>query len=380
MTDASPQQVSHTSTPEYTPVLANSPAPENTRVTITQPDDWHIHLRDGESLTTTVAHAAASFNRVICMPNLVPPVKTTQQAIAYRQRIMQTLDASQLSDERKASFDPRMVLYLTDHTQADDIVRAKESGVVQGLKLYPAGATTNSADGVTNIAHCYKVLETMQQQGIPLLLHGEVTHNHIDIFDREKLFLDEVLTPLIHRFPDLHIVLEHITTKDAADFVLAQGNQVAATITPQHLLYNRNHLLVGGIKPHFYCLPILKRNVHQQALLKVATSGNPKFFLGTDSAPHATHAKENACGCAGCYSASIALPLYASAFDSVGAIDKLDGFASQFGPQFYGLPINRIQITLVKSAMTVPSSYAYMGEHTLKPLMAGEQIAWSIES
>ncbi len=359
------------------------PAPDGTTITIVQPDDWHIHLRDGDALATTVAHSANSFNRVICMPNLVPPVKTTKQALAYRERIMNSLDslqASNISDARKQSFDPCMVLYLTDNTDPNDIITAKQSGMVKAVKLYPAGATTNSADGVTDLSNCYPVLEEMQKQGIPLLVHGEVTHHHIDIFDREKRFLDEVLAPLIADFPQLRLVLEHITTADSAEFVLAQGDNIGATITPQHLLFNRNHLLVGGVKPHFYCLPILKRNSHQQKLIEVATSGNPKFFLGTDSAPHATHTKENACGCAGCYSASIALPLYATAFDQVGKIDKLEGFASRFGAEFYGLPINDSTVTLVKSPMTVPEGYDYLDGKTLTPLMAGESLPWAIQS
>lgn len=354
-----------------------------TELTILQPDDWHIHLRDDAALNTTVPHAAASFNRVICMPNLVPPVKTTAQAIAYRERIMQALAASSegsLGDERKQAFDPRMVLYMTDHTSPDDIIQAANSGVVQAVKLYPAGATTNSADGVTDINQCVDVLAAMEKHGVPLLVHGEVTHAHVDIFDREKRFLDEVLAQLIAKFPELKIVVEHITTSDAADFVLAQGHHVAATITPQHLLFNRNHLLVGGIKPHFYCLPILKRQQHQKVLLDVATSGNPKFFLGTDSAPHATHKKENACGCAGCYSATFALPLYATAFDSVGKLDKLEGFASRFGAQFYGLPLNDTHITLVKSYVVIPEHYEYLSGETLTPLMAGETLPWSLKS
>lgn len=355
-----------------------TPAPQNTTISIIQPDDWHIHLRDEQSLVTTVAHASENFNRVICMPNLVPPVKTTEQAIGYRQRIIDSLQTADVSEERKSAFDPRMVLYLTDKTQAKDIISAKQSGVVQAVKLYPAGATTNSADGVTDLQNCYPVLEEMQKQGLPLLVHGEVTHAEVDIFDREKRFLDEVLAPLLVQFPELKLVVEHITTKDSAEFVLAQNDNIGATITPQHLLFNRNHLLVGGVKPHFYCLPILKRNIHQQALLQVATSGNPKFFLGTDSAPHATHLKENACGCAGCYSASIALPLYATAFDQVGKIDKLNDFAGRFGAEFYGLPINKEKITLKKSPMTIPNSYHYLDEKTLTPLMAGETLAWSV--
>lgn len=357
-----------------------SPSPNNTEITIIQPDDWHIHLRDGDALQTTVSHAADSFNRLICMPNLVPPVKTTEQAVGYRERIMQALQSSNISDDRKQSFDPRMVLYLTDNTKPEDIINAKKSGVVQAVKLYPAGATTNSADGVTDIKNCVQVIDEMQKQGIPLLVHGEVTHSHVDIFDREKKFLDEVLSPLIQQFPELKVVCEHITTADAAEFVLAQNNNVAATITPQHLLFNRNHMLVGGIKPHFYCLPILKRQTHQKTLIEVATSGSPKFFLGTDSAPHATHAKENACGCAGCYSASIALPLYASAFDAVGKIDKLEGFASLFGPKFYGLPVNESHITLVKTPMQVPNSYDYFDNSTITPLMAGEHLDWTIKA
>ena len=360
--------------------LINSSDSSVQSITILQPDDWHIHLRDGDALNTTVAHAAQSFNRVICMPNLVPPVKTLPDAIAYRDRIMAAVERSSISDARKQAFDPRMTLYLTDHTTADDIKQAATSGLVNAVKLYPAGATTNSADGVTNINKCVDVFDALEKHGLPLLVHSEVTDSHVDIFDREKRFLEDVLSQISAKFPALKIVVEHITTSDAADFVLAQGNQVAATITPQHLLFNRNHLLVGGIKPHFYCLPILKREKHQKVLLDVATSGNPKFFLGTDSAPHATHAKENACGCAGCYSASIALPLYATAFDSVGKIERLEGFASRFGPQFYGLPLNYSTITLVKSPMTVPSSYSYMTDSSVTPLMAGDSLPWSIQA
>ena len=348
-------------------------------LTILQPDDWHIHLRDDKALATTVPHAAQSFNRVICMPNLVPPVKNVDDAHAYRARIMQHLEASNLSAERKAAFDPRMTLYLTDNTTAHDIEMAAKSGIVQAVKLYPAGATTNSADGVTDINACVDVFEALEKYNLPLLLHGEVTHDHVDIFDREKRFLDEVLAQIIAKFPTMKIVMEHITTSDAADFVLEQGNQIAATITPQHLMFNRNHLLVGGIKPHFYCLPILKRKSHQKVLLDVATSGNPKFFLGTDSAPHATDKKEATCGCAGCYSAATALPLYATAFDSVGKIDKLEGFASRFGAQFYGLPVNESSITLINTPMQVPTNYPYFDGSSLTPLMAGETLPWSIK-
>ncbi|WP_201585769.1 dihydroorotase [Psychrobacter jeotgali] len=351
-----------------------------TELTIIQPDDWHIHLRDDKALATTVPHAAASFNRAICMPNLVPPVKTTDEALAYRQRILHHLQASDVSTERKAAFDPRMTLYMTNETSAHDIEVAAKSGIVQAVKLYPAGATTNSADGVTDINACVGIFEAMERYNLPLLLHGEVTHDHVDIFDREKRFLEEVLAQIIAKFPSLKIVMEHITTSDAADFILSQGNQVAATITPQHLMFNRNHLLLGGIKPHFYCLPILKREKHQKVLLDVATSGNPKFFLGTDSAPHATDQKENACGCAGCYSASIALPLYATAFDSVGKIDKLEGFTSRFGAQFYGLPVNETTVTLINQPMQVPADYPYFDNSKLTPLMAGEYLPWSIKS
>lgn len=348
-------------------------------ITIIQPDDWHIHLRDDEALLTTAPHAAISFNRVICMPNLVPPVKNTADAVHYRSRILEAVQSSNIVESRKSAFDPRMTLYMTDQTTAEDIKIAANSGIVQAVKLYPAGATTNSADGVTDISSRTDVLDALQKHGLPLLIHGEATDAHIDIFDREKQFIDQVLTNLVNKFPELKIVLEHITTSDAADFVIDQNEFVAATITPQHLLFNRNQLLVGGIKPHFYCLPILKRQKHQEVLLDVATSGNPKFFLGTDSAPHATHAKENACGCAGCYSASIALPLYATAFDSVGKIDKLEGFASRFGAQFYGLPLNETFITLVNQPIDVPKSYPYFDGSSLTPLLAGESLAWSIK-
>ena len=348
-------------------------------LTILQPDDWHIHLRDGDALATTVPHAATSFNRVICMPNLVPPVKDTNDARAYRNRIMQHLADSDISAARKTTFDPRMTLYMTDHTSVQDIEIAAKSGIVQAVKLYPAGATTNSADGVTDIFACADVFAAMEKYNLPLLLHGEVTHAHVDIFDREKRFLDEVLAKIITSFPTLKVVLEHITTSDAADFVLAQGSQIGATITPQHMMLNRNDMLLGGIKPHLYCLPILKRETHQQALLEAATSGNPKFFLGTDSAPHATDKKEAACGCAGCYSSATALPLYATAFDSVGKLDKLEGFTSRFGAEFYGLPVNTNTVTLINTPMQVPTHYPYFNGSTLTPLMAGETLPWSIK-
>jgi len=357
-------------------MTANSAAPNE--ITILQPDDWHIHLRDDGALATTVPHAAKRFNRVICMPNLVPPVKNTHDARAYRERILDTLVASDIAASRKDAFDPRMTLYMTNQTSVDDIKEAAESGIVQAVKLYPAGATTNSADGVTDIMACADVFAAMEKYNLPLLIHGEVTHDHVDIFDREKRFLDEVMSRIIHEFPTLKVVMEHITTGDAAQFVQAQGNNVAATITPQHLLFNRNHMLVGGIRPHFYCLPILKRQSHQQVLLEAATSGSPKFFLGTDSAPHPTHKKETACGCAGCYSADIALPLYATAFDSLGKIEMLEGFASRFGAAFYGLPENTSTITLTRTPMEVPSHYPYFDGNQLTPLMAGETLPWSL--
>lgn len=343
-----------------------------TSLTILRPDDWHIHLRDGEALKHTVPAAASQFNRVICMPNLMPPVRSVEEAASYRERILAHAPAG-------VAFDPRLVLYFTDATPPSEIAKAKATDFMQAIKLYPAGATTNSQNGVSDISKVYAVIEQLEEQQFPLLVHGEVTANHVDIFDREKRFLDEVLSPLLQRFPRLKMVLEHITTSDAAQFVLAQGNQVAATITPQHLLFNRNHMLAGGIRPHFYCLPILKRQSHQQVLLDMATSGNPKFFLGTDSAPHAQDKKETACGCAGCYSAPIAMQLYAEAFDQAGKLDKLEGFASHFGADFYGLPRNTETITLTKQHFVVPTSYDYLDGQQLVPLRAGETLAWSIE-
>lgn len=344
-------------------------------LTITQPDDWHIHLRDtndaGNALATTVPHVAAQFARAIVMPNLVPPVITTAQAAKYRARILAHVPDG-------VSFEPLMTLYLTDNTPPDEVIKAKASGFVKGVKLYPAGATTNSDAGLTDIKKATDTLAAMQEVGLPLLIHGEVTHSDVDIFDREKRFLDDRLAKLVADFPKLPVIVEHITTADAADFVLAAGAQVAATITPQHLMYNRNHMLVGGIKPHFYCLPILKRKSHQERLLEVATSGNTKFFLGTDSAPHAQHTKEAACGCAGCYSAPIALPLYAQIFDDAGALDKLEGFASHFGADFYGLPRNQNTVTLVKKPLDVPASYPYLGGKNLVPLMARQQLNWQM--
>ncbi|WP_444816537.1 dihydroorotase [Stutzerimonas frequens] len=342
------------------------------RLTLLRPDDWHIHLRDGAVLPHTVADVARQFARAIIMPNLVPPVRTADEAEAYRQRILAARPAG-------SRFEPLMVLYLTDSTTPDDIRRAKASGFVHAVKLYPAGATTNSASGVTAIDNVFDVLETMAEVGMPLLVHGEVTRGEIDIFDREKYFIDEQLSRVTAKFPTLRVVFEHITTRDAVQFVQAAGGDVGATITAHHLLYNRNHMLVGGIRPHLFCLPVLKRNLHQEALLDAATSGNPKFFLGTDSAPHAQHAKEAACGCAGCYTAHAAIELYAEAFEQRQALDKLEPFASHFGPDFYGLPRNTDQITLVREEWEVPTSLPF-GEQLVIPLRAGERLQWRLET
>jgi dihydroorotase len=341
-------------------------------LTITRPDDWHVHLRDGELLAHTVPAMARYFGRAIIMPNLVPPAVTPEQAGSYRERILAARPAG-------SSFEPLMVLYLTEGTTRDDILRAKASGFVHAVKLYPAGATTNSQSGVTDLSKVDAVLETMAEVGIPLLIHGEVTHNHIDIFEREKVFLDTVLAPLVDRHPTLRVVLEHITTGDAVDFVKAAPDRVAATITAHHLLFNRNHMLAGAIRPHFYCLPILKHSRHQVRLLEAATSGSPKFFLGTDSAPHAKGAKESACGCAGSYTAHAAIELYAEAFESAAALDKLEGFASFFGPDFYRLPRHQDTITLVKSAWTIPASYPF-GTTEVVPVRAGESISWQVHA
>src|SRR5688572_14308068 len=317
---------------------------------ITRPDDWHVHFRDGAALQHTVAHSARVFARAIAMPNLVPPVKTAAQALEYRERMLRHVPPG-------STFAPLMVLYLTDETTPADIQAAKASRHVVACKLYPAGATTNSAQGVTNLEKIYPVLEAMSTAGLPLLIHGEVTSAEIDIFDREQVFIEKILAPLCQRFPQLKMVLEHITTREAAGFVKTAPANVAATITVQHLLFNRNHLLVGGIRPHLYCLPVLKRNIHQQALLDIVASGSSKFFLGTDSAPHARHTKETSCGCAGCFTAPVALELYAEIFDSLGVLDKLEAFASFNGPDFYGMPRNTSTITLRKQSWQVPDSY-----------------------
>lgn len=339
-------------------------------LTLARPDDWHVHLRDGAALAHTVPAIARYFGRAIVMPNLLPPARSTAEALAYRERILAALPAG-------SRFEPLMVLYLTDNTTPQEIETAKASGRVHGVKLYPAGATTNSASGVTAIENTYAALERMAEVGLPLLLHGEVTQAEVDIFDREKAFIDATLGKLVQRFPALKIVLEHITTAEAAQFVAEAPAHVGATITAHHLLFNRNHMLVGGIRPHFFCLPVLKRRRHQEALLRAATSGNPKYFLGTDSAPHAKGAKENACGCAGCYTAHAALELYAEAFEAAGALDKLEGFASHFGPDFYGLPRHADTITLVKEEWAVPETYAF-GDNAVVPIRAGGKLAWRV--
>jgi dihydroorotase len=340
------------------------------QITITRPDDWHLHLRDGAALKVVVADTAKQFGRAIVMPNLRPPVTTAELATAYHARITQALPT-------ESNFQPLMTLYLTDNTRAEDIQKAKASGLVYGVKLYPAGATTNSDSGVTSLDKCADALAAMQAVDLPLLVHAEVTDADVDVFDRERVFIDRHMRPLIAQYPKLKVVFEHITTKDAVDFVTTAGDNVAATITVHHLLLNRNDLFKGGIRPHHYCLPILKREEHRQALLKAATSGSPKFFLGTDSAPHAKHAKESACGCAGMYTAHAAIELYAEAFESVGALDKLEGFASFYGADFYSLPRNADTITLVKESWQVPDSYPYDGD-VLVPLRAGQSIAWKL--
>ena len=338
-------------------------------ITITRPDDWHLHLRDGAEMAAVLPDTARRFARAIVMPNLKPPITTVDLARAYRDRIVAALPNGM-------NFTPLMTLYLTDNTTPQEIERAKASGIIHGVKLYPAGATTNSDSGVTDLRKVSTALAAMEDCGMPLLVHGEVTDAHVDIFDREHEFIERLLHPLVAQYPNLRLVLEHITTRQAAEFVVSAGANIAATITAHHLLLNRNALFQGGVRPHHYCLPVLKREAHRQALLKAATSGDPKFFLGTDSAPHARHTKETDCGCAGVYSAYSAIELYAEAFESVGAIDKLEGFASFFGADFYRLPRNAQKITLTKTAMDIPAELKY-GAHSLVPLRAGETVAWS---
>lgn len=340
------------------------------RLTLKRPDDWHLHLRDGAALASVLADSARRFARAIVMPNLKPPVRTTHEALDYRERILAAMPEG-------AKFEPLMTLYLTDDTPPEEIARAKLSGRVHAVKLYPAGATTHSDSGVTRISRCFRALEKMEELGLPLLVHGESTDPAIDVFDREKAFIEEVLGPTVERFAGLKVVLEHITTREAVQYVEVTGTKVAATITAHHLLMNRNALFMGGLRPHHYCLPVLKREEHREALVEAATSGNPKFFLGTDSAPHPRADKETGCGCAGIYTAHAALELYAIAFEEAGALDKLEGFASIFGAQFYGLPVNEDTVTLVRSEWVVPQRLKF-GDQELVPLRAGETLPWKL--
>ena len=339
-------------------------------ITITRPDDWHLHLRDGAAMRDVLPHTAARFARAIVMPNLKPPVTTTELALAYRERILAALPPG-------SRFEPLMTLYLTDNTPPAEITRARGSGAVHAVKYYPAGATTNSDSGVTALEKCFPVLEAMEKAGMPLLVHGEVTDAGVDVFDRERVFIERTLAPVVERFQGLKVVMEHITTREAAAFVTAAPQRVAATLTPQHLLLNRNALFTGGVRPHNYCLPILKREVHRAALVAAATSGNPKFFLGTDSAPHARHTKENDCGCAGMYTAHAGIELYAEVFAAAGALDRLEAFAGHFGADFYGLPRNTGKITLQQQPWEVPASVPF-GADTLVPMRAGGTVQWRI--
>jgi dihydroorotase len=340
-------------------------------ITLTRPDDWHLHLRDGAALQAVLPDTARRFARAIVMPNLKPPVTTVVQAAAYRERILAALP-------RGMRFEPLMTLYLTDNLPPDEIDQAQASGFVHAVKLYPAGATTNSDAGVTDLAKCRATLARMEKLGLPLLVHGEVTDPAVDIFDREAVFIESVLAPLLKDFPALKVVLEHITTRDGAEFVRAAGPNVAATITAHHLLLNRNAIFAGGLRPHHYCLPVLKREIHRQALVAAAISGNPKFFLGTDSAPHAKSTKEASCGCAGCYTTHAGIELYAEAFEAAGALDRLEAFASFHGPDFYGLPRNTDRITLAREAWMVPTDQPLLDRDPLVPLRAGETVAWRL--
>lgn len=340
-------------------------------ITLIRPDDWHLHVRDLAVLAAVVPHTAERFGRALIMPNLKPPVVSTEAARAYRERILAAVPSGR-------GFEPLMSLYLTDNMSPDEIDRACDSGIVVAAKLYPAGATTNSDAGVTSVERIYPVLERMEARGLVLCVHGEVTAADIDLFDRERFFIERVLAPLHARFPKLRVVFEHITTSEAVDFVLSAGPQIGATITAHHLLLNRNAIFAGGIRPHHYCLPVLKRETHRLALVRAATSGNPRFFLGTDSAPHARGAKENACGCAGCYTAHAGIELYAEVFDAAGALDQLEAFASLNGAVFYGLPPNTDRITLKKTEWTVPASYDFVDGDSLVPLRAGEKVAWQL--
>ncbi len=352
-------------------------------LTIIQPDDWHLHLRDGEALAAVVGASAAQFRRAIVMPNLKPPVTTVAMASAYRRRILGALATDGApGSAADGDFEPLMTLYLTESTPVAEIEAAKASGIVHGIKLYPAGATTNSDAGVGSVERVYPVLEAMERLGLPLLVHGEVVDQQVDVFDREAVFIDQILEPLRRRMPGLRIVFEHITTREAADYVrgaAAQDGTLAATITPQHLLYNRNAIFTGGLRPHWYCLPVLKRETHRQALVAAATSGDPRFFLGTDSAPHSRVLKEHASACAGCYSAPHALALYATAFDAAGKLDRLEGFASRHGAAFYRLPVNQAKITLVRRPWAIPASLPF-GDGEIVPLAGGETLPWRIEA
>ncbi len=341
-------------------------------IRFTRPDDWHLHLRDGDALAAVIGASAAQFARAIVMPNLKPPVTTVAAAAAYRDRIVAARPAG-------SDFTPLMTLYLTDDTPPEEIRAARASGFVHAVKLYPAGATTNSAAGVTDLGRAARAIEAMQAVDLPLLVHGEVTDPDVDLFDREAVFIDRVLVPLRRDFPGLRVVFEHVTTRDAVQYVRDAEGRIAATITAHHLLYNRNALFVGGMRPHWYCLPVLKREVHRQALVAAATSGEPRFFLGTDSAPHARHLKEHACGCAGCYTAPHALELYATAFEQAGALHRLPDFAATFGPAFYGLPVNRGEVRLRRAAWTIPESLPY-GDDAIVPLAAGETLHWRLVS
>jgi dihydroorotase len=345
------------------------------QLTITQPDDWHLHVRDGAAMHSVIGHTAVQFGRAIIMPNLKPPVTTTVQALDYYARIKAALPKQGTG----ATFEPLMTLYLTDNTMGDEIRRAQDSGIVKAVKLYPAGATTNSDAGVTAVRNTYKTLEVMQELGMPLLIHGEVACSDVDTFDREAVFIERELIPLRAALPGLKVVFEHITTKEAAQYVSEAAGKIAATITAQHLLYNRNAIFIGGLRPHYYCLPVLKREEHRAALLKVATSGNTRFFLGTDSAPHARQMKENSVCGAGCFTAPAAIEMYAEVFDAAGAIDKLEGFASFFGADFYGLPRNTRKLTLTRQAWTLPASYDF-GDTQIVPLRAGETLNWKLSA
>jgi dihydroorotase len=343
-----------------------------TSLTLARPDDWHVHLRDGPALAAVAAHTASVFGRAIVMPNLKPPVATVAAAADYRARILAALPAG-------TRFTPLMTLYLTDNTTPAEIARAKASGFVHAVKYYPAGATTNSDSGVTALERVYPALAAMERAGLVLSLHGEVTDAAVDMFDRERVFVDTLLARIVRDFPGLRVVLEHITTREAAAFVREAQTAIGATITPQHLLWSRNALFAGGMRPHYYCLPVLKRETHREALVAAATSGNPRFFLGTDSAPHARHTKETACGCAGCYSAHAAIEMYAEAFEDADALARLEGFASRFGADFYGLPRNADTIRLERAPWTVPAEYPF-GADTIVPLRAGETMRWRIAS